>query len=447
MTRFKLVIAELIRQGFVSRRITDGREVYTIHRTVQRLIITEMNKHPTEREAIFQLTFNLVRHHLPHPASDTPEPAKWKLFRDYLPHVLSLQRAYADPESPVTISPFFGLAELFRDGGILLWQRYISADAMRLLLSALDILELLEEEHLPLLAELHTTIHLLLQYQGISGRVESKDHLGTALQLRTRIVAEARPKACAPDLLALIMARADFANAHLEFHDFEYAEPIYERCLGEFSDMFPSGPQGAYPKSTQVDVAKVFAKLDHHKAYCKMYRGDFPAAIELASRAIEHIARLQNKSLTLRYQFDLACIKLQSGDRQGAMALHEEVYRERVELNGPTSYFTLMSQYAVGAVHHYLRNLDTAEYVSNCFSWLSSLLTTCPPPQENTSETHWEWPSARVHGSFGPSTPSRDASTTSRLYSDNEKGSSRTRPRRWPATQKTRCRRSWFMIP
>jgi tetratricopeptide (TPR) repeat protein len=358
------VIGELIKQKFVSQQITDGREVYSIHRTVQRLLVTEMNKHPAERETIFQLTFDLVRYHLPRPSADTPEPAKWKSFRDYLPHVLSLQRAYADPESPVTIAPFFGLAELFRDGGILLWQRYISSEAMRLLASALDILSRLDEEHLPLLAELHTTIHLLLQYRGISGRSESKDHLGKALQLRERIVAEAKPRSPPQDQLSLIMARADFANAHLEFHNFEYAEPIYERCFRDFSEMFPAGAQGTYhhqQKSTLMDVTKVFAKLDHHKAYCKMYRGDFPAAIDLASRAIEHIARLQNRTFLLRYQFDLACIKLQSGDREGALALHEEIYRERTELHGPTSYFTLMSQYAVGAVHHYLGHLDVAE--------------------------------------------------------------------------------------
>jgi tetratricopeptide (TPR) repeat protein len=308
-----------------------------------------MNTNTQEKDEIFCLAFQLVRQRLPPPSSDTPEPAKWNVFKEYLPHVVSLQRVYSDSLS--IIKPFLGLSELFRDGGVLLWQRYISIDAMKLLNSAEAILNELECDEDNLRVDIHITTNLLIQYFGISHREESKYRLGKILEFRLKV-----PTTTLEDETLLNNARADYANSLLQFNDYENAEPIYQQC---YKKCLEWGPEEANPFDC--------AKLNHHMAYCLMYRRDFEGAIRLAERAITLIGLFPgaDKQLVLRYKFDLACIVLQSGNIKRALELHKLILTARLDLQGRDSYFTLQSYYAVGALFSYLDQLDEAEYVSS----------------------------------------------------------------------------------
>jgi tetratricopeptide (TPR) repeat protein len=307
-----------------------------------------MNKNSQESDEMFRLAFELVRQRLPRPSSDTPEPAKWNVFKEYLPHVVSFQRVYSDGLSINT--SFLGLSELFRDGGVLLWQRYISTDAMKLLNSAEAILDKLECEQDHLRVDIHITTNLLIQYFGISHRAESRDRLQKILEFRLKV-----PTTTLEDEIRLNNARADYANALLQFNDYRNAEPIYQKCYKKCLDW---GAEGDNPFDC--------AKLNHHMAYCFMYRRDFQGAIQLAERAVTLIGLFPgaDKQLLLRYKFDLACIVLQSGDVERSLEMHRHILTARLDLQGRASYFTLQSYYAVGALCSYIGQLDEAEYAS-----------------------------------------------------------------------------------
>lgn len=83
---------------------------------------------------IFNLAFELIRGRLPRPSLDAPDSITWTIFKEYLPHVLTLQRIYYGG-IPITL-PFVRLSDLFRDEGRHLWQGGLIYDGLRLLNSA-----------------------------------------------------------------------------------------------------------------------------------------------------------------------------------------------------------------------------------------------------------------------------------------------------------------------
>ncbi|EFX06376.1 nb-arc domain containing protein [Grosmannia clavigera kw1407] len=385
-SRLRLIISKLKGQSIVTEKRQGERETYNVHRLLQARLLQDMNGNQAERDEIFMLAFSLIRSRLPRPSLDTPEPHKWNAFKEYLPHVLSLQRAYANPLSIVTVRPFRGLAELFKDGGVLLWQRYVHGDALKLLHSAEKILDQVRQysdksdksdgghdegdsdEDENLRAEVNITINLLLQYFGISFRKEIRDRSAAILAYHERVARRrGRDKGVDDgdhggsddyeDQLMVSNARADYANTLLQFNDFRQAEPIYEACLATFS----AAASTSAKDNSDSNTAFALAKLHHHLAYCRMYRHQFDEAVELADQAVRIIERVSDMAMALRYRFDLACITLQSGRREQALALHQGILKARLGFQGRASYFTLQSQYAVAALCHYLGQLEEAE--------------------------------------------------------------------------------------
>jgi tetratricopeptide (TPR) repeat protein len=348
------MIQDLNQRRLITVKNHEGRDVLQIHRLLQHRLLQDMNKNQQENDKIFRLAFELVRQRLPRPSLDTPEPAKWNLFKEYLPHVLSLQRVYVGGISIIT--PYVGLAQLFRDGGILLWQRFMVDDAMKLLNSAESILDKLDVKEDQLRADIHIATTLLIQYFGISHRAESRDRFWKILQIKLDYKANTPPEEYTlAEAGELNHAWADYANSLLQFNDYKGAEPIYQKCYATTLEW-----------GAETDNPFECAKLNHHMAFCKMYRQEFDEAIRLAGKAIElvEIFAKNSRQLLLRYKFDLACIVLQSGDKERALKMHREILLARENLQGKASYFTLQSYYAVGALCAYLERYDEAEYVS-----------------------------------------------------------------------------------
>ncbi|KAK1713702.1 hypothetical protein BDP67DRAFT_565780 [Colletotrichum lupini] len=354
--RIEKILNQLISKHFISEKTQNNKKMYIVHRSVQIRISRELHKKTRQAEELFQLTVELVRRRLPRLSLDFPDPHNWSHFKEYLPHVATLQEFYSDPGTIIALTPFIELAELFKDGGVFLWQRLLRSDAMRLLLAAERILDQLETNHDELRNEIHVTMNHLLQYLGISRRKEISERAKKILdfnQNRARQL-EASGKLSDVDRIRVINAFADYANSLLQGNDFKAAESIYKGCherlltiTSEESDPFS------------------FAKLAHHMAYCSMYRHDFGEAILLAERAIRLMQVFGDKLLVLRFQFDLACIVLQSGDLKGSLDQHEIILAERIRLQGKDSYFTLQSQYAVGALYSYLERWNDAEWQVN----------------------------------------------------------------------------------
>jgi hypothetical protein len=110
--------------------------------------------------------------------------ARWNAFKEYLPHVLTLQRIYDDAAPP--IGPFVRLANLYKDAGVHLWQRGMIYDGLRLLKSAGSILDLLDCQEDQMRIDIHVATALLIQHFGISHRKESKKRFWKILQIRKK---------------------------------------------------------------------------------------------------------------------------------------------------------------------------------------------------------------------------------------------------------------------
>jgi tetratricopeptide (TPR) repeat protein len=352
--RYRRMIEDLGGRKLISTKKQDGRESYSVHRLLQHRLLQDLEG--DEREEVFDMTFQLVRDRLPRPSIDTPDSNKWNVFKEYLPHVLSLQRIF-DEALPI-MTPFIGLAELFRDGGVHLWQRGLIPDGLRLLNSAEEILDKLDCDEDQLRADINIATALLIQYFGISHRAESRQRFAKILEIRRKFEANAAPGTfTVDDEMRLCNANADYGNALLQFNNYREAEKIYQECDEKYRKW-----------GTEADIPFEYGKFYHHAAFCRMYDKDFKTAIKLSEKAIELVTRGQSDhiQLILRFRFDLACIVLQSGDIERSLRIQEQILKARLSLqgNGKATYFTLQSYYAVGALYAYLGKLDEAEYCS-----------------------------------------------------------------------------------
>lgn len=350
--RYRRMIDDLGGRKLISIKKQDGKESYSVHRLLQHRLLQDLEG--ADRETIFNMTFELVRDRLPRPSIDTPDSNKWNVFKEYLPHVLSLQRIF-DDTLPI-MTPFVGLSELFRDGGVHLWQRGLIPDGLRLLNSAEAILDKLECDEDQLRADINIATALLIQYFGISFRAESRQRFAKILEIRRKFEANAAPGTFTmDDELRLCNANADYGNALLQFNNYKEAEQIYQQCHDKYRQW-----------GTEDDIPLEYGKFNHHMAFCRMYDKDFKTAIKLSAKAFELVTRGQSDhiQLILRFRFDLACIILQSGDIERSLKIQEQILKARLSLqgNGKATYFTLQSYYAVGALYAYLGKLDEAEH-------------------------------------------------------------------------------------
>jgi tetratricopeptide (TPR) repeat protein len=346
------MILDLTTRKLITSKQQDNREVFSVHRLLQHRLLQDLDDNVQDREEIFHLAFELIRERLPRPSMDGNDSVGWTAFREYLPHVLTLQRIF-DSGTPI-LTPFVMLAELFRDSGVYLGQRGQIYDGLRLLNSAEAILDRLNCEEDQLRIDIHIATALLIQYFGISHRAESSRRFRKILEIRQKLAGQAQPGTISKAIeITTYNSRADYGNSLLQFNNYKDAEPIYQECHAKYQEW-----------GSEDEMYFEHAKFNHHMAYCRMYHHDFDEAIRLSSKAVDLISRhMGQPQLIMRYEFDLACIILQSGDIERALVMQDKILRKRLTLqgNGKASYFTLQSYYAVGAAHAHLKNWDQAE--------------------------------------------------------------------------------------
>jgi tetratricopeptide (TPR) repeat protein len=345
---------ELSRRRLISVKMREGEEIISIHRSLQAKILQDLEKDPQKRDKVFDQAYLLVRKRFPLPSPiQVPEPEKWPACIKYLRHVLSLQKVYAG--QLITIAPSVELARLLSDGGIGLWERGMTSEGLQLMRSAEAVLHKLNCKEDMLKANIHVIIALLIQDYGIAHLAESKDRIWQALQIRKDFQSQTPPKKYKKtDDILLHNAWSDYGCVLLQYNKYTEAEPIFAHCLTKYREW---GPDESIPYE--------HAKYNHHMAFCQMYHKNFAEAIELAERGVHFVilATGKHSASTNKWKFDLACIVLQSGDVERALRLHEEVLEARVQQHGKSSFLTLQSYYAVGALNAYLGQLVPAEYV------------------------------------------------------------------------------------
>jgi tetratricopeptide (TPR) repeat protein len=347
------MITDLNNRKLISVKNQEERVTFSIHQLLQQRLLQDLDENEKEREEIFNLALELIRERLPRWSIDTPDSFKWTLFKEYMPHVLTILRIF-DKQFPV-IKPSVRLAEFFRDGGVHLRQRGIIFEGLRLLNSAEAILDRLAAEEYRLRVDIHIATVLSIQEFGITHRAESQDRFRRILIIRERLAEAAAPGTLTKeDDMELWKARADYGTALLQFNNYKAAEPIYRQCHEKYQEW-----------GTEDDIAFEYGKLYHHLAFCRLYHKDFQSALRLSEKAIELISRqTKQPQLTLGYKFDLACMILQHGDIEKSLRMQQQILKLRLNLQGKgrTNYFTLQSYYAIGALYTFLGKLDEAEY-------------------------------------------------------------------------------------
>lgn len=345
------MINELSHRRLIEVKIQDDEEILSIHRSLQEKILEDLNKIPRQLEEVFSQVFDLVRKRFPLPSPiQVPEPAKWPACKEYLPHVLHLQ--YITINLLPSLTPFVRLAQLLSDGGINLWERGMTDEGLRLLRSAEKILDKLECEENQLRANIHVIIALLVQDHGLIFVKESRDRIQKALQIREDYLEQTESSSYTRnDDILLHNARSDFGCVLLQYGKYAEAEPIFQSCMAKYQEW-----------GTVRDIPYEYYKFNHHTAFCRLYHQDFATAIRFAEESLRCITLATGQSsATNKTRFDLACIILQSGDIEGALNLHKEVLEIHLKLHGKSSFLTLQSYYAVGALSVYVGNLADGE--------------------------------------------------------------------------------------
>ena len=363
------MITELSRRRLITVKVQDGEEVLSIHRSLQEKILQDLDKDPKKREEVFFQAFGLVRKRFPLPSPiQVPTPEKWPACREYLPHVLNIQKIVID--TLPSIAPSVKVAQLLSDGGINLWERGMTNEGLRLLRSAEAVLKKIDSHEGQLEANIHIIIALLLQDYGLSNVAESKERIWKALQVRKDHVRLTKPELRTrnQDIL-LHNAWSDYGCVLLQYNNYQEAEPIFRQCLTKYREW-----------GTEAEIPYEYYKYNHHTAFCRLYHKDFATAIALAEEGLRCITLATGQSsATNKTKFDLACILLQSGDLQRSLDLHREVLESRLKQHGKFSFLTLQSHYALGALYAYSGELAEAEYVPFI---LSSNYVSFPDPTD-----------------------------------------------------------------
>lgn len=345
---------ELRRRNLIKMDTREGSEVLTIHRKLQSKILQDLNRNSAQRERAFTQAFLLVRTRFPTASPiQVPEPDKWPICRKYLLHVLSLRKLFKN--KAVEISPSLDLARLFSDGGIDLWERGLTHEGLELLYSAEEILDQICSEDFMLRANIHVVISLLIQDSGLLAIDQSKIRITKALEIRSKYRETQAPELYTRnDEILLYNAVSDYGCVLLQYNEFQEAESLFAKCLPKYQSWGP-------PEEIPYEYAKYY----HHMAFCRMYRGDVKEAVALGKQGLHWVAVATGKdsAATNRWKFDLACLTLQSGDRDEAMKLNEEILGSRIRIHGKHAYLTLQIYYALGACSDFRGAFSTAEYV------------------------------------------------------------------------------------
>jgi tetratricopeptide (TPR) repeat protein len=344
--RYRRMIAELSGRKLVHVKVQDGQQVLSIHRLLQEKIL--QNLQVDELTEVFGKAYCLVRKNFP-PASpiQVPEPDKAPACKEYIPHVLSLRRAFNDITA---IEPSFDLAQLFYDAGFHVWERQTAPDEGVLYLKTAErILDRLNyDPHAKIRADIHTAMAMLYSIIGISVRTQTLQRLRDAHTIRQKVY-ELDTLSRENDILCT-NAASDLGHYLLETWAYEEADKIYQACYEKYCEW-----------GIENDLPFEYSKHYYNNARLCMHRGRYSEAVRLFWKGMELGERALGKTwFYWNVQFTLACTMLQMGEAQSALEIHLKGFSEQEKALGKYDSATMTSNYAVGAVYHHLGNYSAA---------------------------------------------------------------------------------------
>ena len=320
-----------------------------MHRSLQKTTLERLSNDSDKQQEAFDAAIAMLRRAIPSVSPiQVPEPGKWYEHQVLVPHVLVLQAVYQ--EFKTQIHPSLDFVRLLMNPGVNQWERGLVRDGLLLMKTAEDVLQLISNEENELLrADIHTTIALMYDDTGVIDRAEALGRRKKCLDIRQAYAKQASSISREDEIL-LYNAWMDYVLSLMQYNKYQEAEAILKTCLAKYQSW-----------GSEKEIPFEYAKYHHWMGMVQMYRGNFEQAIALAQRGVELMTDAGKASMMNRFKFDLACIILQSGDLERALAMQEEVYESRIVLNGKANELTLESAYAIGALHEHQGRLAQAE--------------------------------------------------------------------------------------
>lgn len=221
---------------------------------------------------------------------------------------------------------------------------------MLLLKTAEQVLDAISYEKNGLMrADINVVVALMYDNTGISTRAESLRRREQTLSIRKERVEKLKEVSRTEEIL-LYNAWMDYVVSLLQYNRYREAEPILDKCLDRYR-------KWGKPEAIPFEYAKYY----HNMSVVRMYQRHWEEAIRVGKLGFQYMGMSGNEALTLRYEFDLACITLQSGDVNSAFELHKQVLEQRIIVCGKTNENTLQSYYALVALHEIRANFAEAE--------------------------------------------------------------------------------------
>ncbi|KAH8691082.1 hypothetical protein GQ44DRAFT_780319 [Phaeosphaeriaceae sp. PMI808] len=329
-------ISDLLKRNLVERNIVKSHSSsLRIHRALQLALLLRLDHNPDERQVFFRKAYELVRASFPHRDMTSRSPKYDPVWRENIPQVISLQRAFERSEPPIASDIEF--AELLADAGSFLWEQQINKTARSVLERgekiAMEVLK--DDDPSPTLASIETYLGFLDAHDSVDYRKKAIERLQLVVKLRENFL-RSLPAGTATIEQQVDVGRAwnDLAYFYADFEDFEQADRWMTKSLGLYKSLGDEKTLRFRFALQYIDITVV-----------RFGQGRLDEALDLAARACSLLGLCASR----RWRLEEALKKFQD-----VLSVRSEV----LEKNNPD---VLNTNYWIGTVHYYLDQHDEAE--------------------------------------------------------------------------------------
>ena len=203
-------------------------------------------------------------------------------------------------------------------------------------------------------ADINCIYGLLLLNMGYVQRALAAERLEQAWEIRKKLYDQFGGKD--NDVLSQNAAN-DWCICLMNMYRFPEASVLLKGCLARYQLW---GAEDGNPFE--------YSKFYGNYTVVLLWEGKYDEAIEYCQKCLVLTEAFSGrKSQYYRRLFFLGCIYLQAGDLQKALDTHLDCLSQRMAQQGKHHENTIMSMYAVGAMLHYLGDLESAiNYMEQC---------------------------------------------------------------------------------
>ncbi|KAK3354069.1 P-loop containing nucleoside triphosphate hydrolase protein, partial [Lasiosphaeria hispida] len=350
LLRFSEMIGHLTTWHLIRRETVSGKPLILIHRSLQKVVIYDLEKNPALLQKTFDIAFGLVRKVYPQqsPTHD-PQNGQWGVQKLFQPLVLSLQSVYSATSNRLAAPIEF--AELLSDAAYYNYESDTLADGQKLTDAAEAICKgLPDSQHSNVVrANVYSLAAVMRWGHGISTRNAILHRFLQAQALLQKHINELNPDEATPEILRLYATGwNDIAHIFIEHEFYEDAIQLLNLCAAikrRVGDQF--GVQAA----------------NRNKALALVWSGRFSEALMLVPDEADIFSELLSPHCASYYErcrFAWANILLIAGRYQRAFSLLEKNLESRKILHGDAGRLTLDSHFLLGVVQCKMGNPQEA---------------------------------------------------------------------------------------